>query len=67
MAGDVDGVLHHHRPAGAAQLELLDHYRHLHHPLAFLLVLDSPCRGVECVYPESEELREMSIELSLEK
>ncbi|MCY1440064.1 hypothetical protein D9M71_563240 [compost metagenome] len=68
VAGDVDGVFHHHRPARAAQFEPLDHYRHLHHPLAFLLVLGpSPVRGADRVNLKSEKLREMSIELSPEK
>ncbi|MCY1434019.1 hypothetical protein D9M71_500630 [compost metagenome] len=45
MAGDIDGVLHHHGPSVATQFQPLDHYRHLHHPLAFLLGLVHPCAG----------------------
>ncbi|MCY1521704.1 hypothetical protein D9M68_565290 [compost metagenome] len=45
MAGDVDGVFHHHGTARTSQFQLLDHYRHLHHPSAFLLLLDLSLSG----------------------
>jgi hypothetical protein len=67
MASHIDGVFHHHTGAMLTERQLLDHYRHLLHPLLFRLIGRTAGRAAIHVNPESEELRELSIELSPKK
>jgi hypothetical protein len=66
MTGHIDGVFHHHTRPLLTELQLLDHHRHLHHPLLFRLINRTAGRAAIHLNPESEQLDDLSINLSIE-